>query len=108
MLRFSVADFLRALQRDQGGRSYAAVQQGLRRLCNTEFDLRESEQQWLTQPLQRQWRKIDEGGIEVELPDWLLHAITHKQVLSIHPGYFLLHQPLAKRLYELARKHCGR
>jgi plasmid replication initiation protein len=29
-------------------------------------------------------------------------------VLTINPNYFRLRKPLERRLYELARKHCGR
>jgi plasmid replication initiation protein len=29
------------------------------------------------------------------------------EVLTIHPDYFRLRKPLARRLYEIARKHCG-
>ena len=29
-------------------------------------------------------------------------------MLSLHPDYFRLGKPLERRVYELARKHCGR
>ena len=31
-----------------------------------------------------------------------------KSVLTLSRGYFHLRRPLERRLYELARKHCGR
>ena len=31
-----------------------------------------------------------------------------RQVLTLHPDYFRLRRPLEHRLYEIARKHCGR
>ena len=34
--------------------------------------------------------------------------VQDRRVLSINPQYFRLHSGLARRLYQLARKHCGR
>ena len=46
--------------------------------------------------------------VEFTLSDWLWRAIEAREVLSLHPDYFRLRKPLARRLYELARTHCGR
>ena len=45
--------------------------------------------------------------VEVEIPQWLFDSVANKQVLSISPDYFRLRRPLDRRIYELARKHCG-
>lgn len=47
--------------------------------------------------------------VEITLSDWLFNAIEAKgnDLLTISPGYFRLRKPLERRLYELARKHCG-
>lgn len=47
--------------------------------------------------------------VEITLSDWLFNAIDAKgkDLLTISPGYFRLRKPLERRLYELARKHCG-
>lgn len=62
---------------------------------------------------------IDEGGFvrhedtfrldycEIVLSDWLMRAIEANQVVTISPKYFRLRRPLERRLYEIARKHCG-
>ncbi|MFB0827800.1 replication initiator protein A [Chromobacterium violaceum] len=110
-LRFGIAGFLRDTGRDQGGRSYRAVEKSLQRLCNTEFDYRQEGLKDIQQPLLASWTKLISSGelqIEVELSPWLLDAVQQRRVLSLHPGYLQLRKPLAKRLYELARKHCGR
>lgn len=110
-LRFSIAGFLRDTGRDQGGRGYRAVEKSLQRLCNTEFDYCQEGLLELKQPLLASWVKLSYSGeqrIEVELPSWLLDAVQRRQVLSLHPEYLQLRKPLAKRLYEMARKHCGR
>ena len=47
-------------------------------------------------------------SVELEMGDWLVKAIENKNVLTLHRAYFQLRKPLERRLYELARKHCGR
>ena len=46
--------------------------------------------------------------VEVTLSEWLWNAIEARQVLTLHPDYFRLRQPLERRIYEIARKHCGK
>ncbi|MGO9171324.1 MAG: replication initiator protein A [Rhodomicrobium sp.] len=45
--------------------------------------------------------------LEITLSDWLFRAIDSEEVLTIDRDYFRLRSPLDRRLYELARKHCG-
>ena len=45
--------------------------------------------------------------VEVTLSDWVFNAIKAKEVLTLHRDYFRLRKPLERRIYELARKHCG-
>ena len=44
---------------------------------------------------------------EVVLSDWIMRAIEANEVVSISNDYFRLRRPLERRLYEIARKHCG-
>ena len=44
---------------------------------------------------------------EVKLSDWVFNAIRSNEVLTLHRDYFRLRKPLERRVYELARKHCG-
>jgi len=46
--------------------------------------------------------------LEIKLSDWLFRAIDAAEVLPINRDYFRLRRPIDRRLYELARKHCGR
>ncbi len=46
-------------------------------------------------------------AIEVKLSDWVYNSIMGNAVLSIDKDYFRLRKPTERRLYELARKHCG-
>jgi plasmid replication initiation protein len=45
--------------------------------------------------------------VEIRLSDWVFNAIRAKEVLTLHRDYFRLRKPLERRMYELARKHCG-
>jgi plasmid replication initiation protein len=58
-------------------------------------------------------RKHDEKDgrllwVEIKLSDWVFNAIESEEVLTLHRDYFRLSKPLERRVYELARKHCGR
>lgn len=44
---------------------------------------------------------------EVKLSDWIFNAIKNQEVLTLHRDYFRLRKPIERRVYELARKHCG-
>ena len=46
--------------------------------------------------------------LEVELSNWLFRGIEANEVLGISRDYFRLRRPIDRRIYELARKHCGR
>ena len=47
-------------------------------------------------------------SVAVTLSDWLYRAVLSKSVLTLSRDYFRLRRPLERRIYELARKHCGR
>ena len=47
-------------------------------------------------------------SVSVKLSDWLYRAVLAKSVLTLSRDYFRLRKPLERRIYELARKHCGR
>ncbi len=47
-------------------------------------------------------------GLEITLNEWMYRALAQdRRVLSINRAYFDLTMGLERRLYELARKHCG-
>ena len=45
--------------------------------------------------------------LEICLSDWLYKAVGANEVLTLHRDYFRLRKPLERRVYEIARKHCG-
>lgn len=44
---------------------------------------------------------------EIKLSDWVFNAIRNEEVLTLHRDYFRLRKPIERRVYEVARKHCG-
>lgn len=45
--------------------------------------------------------------IEITLSEWVYRSVINKNVLTLHRDYFRLRKPFERRMYELARKHCG-
>ena len=45
--------------------------------------------------------------VKVTLSDWIFKMVQGKSVLTLHKDYFRLRKPIERRIYELARKHCG-
>src|SRR5262249_43811946 len=60
------------------------------------------------------WRIVRQtaGGrmteLRIELSNWVFNAVVGREVLTLHRDYFRLRKPLERRMYELARKHCGK
>lgn len=46
-------------------------------------------------------------GLNIELSEWLFNAVNSMEVLSLSPDYFRLKKATERRVYEIARKHCG-
>jgi plasmid replication initiation protein len=45
--------------------------------------------------------------VSVTLSDWIYRSVLARSVLTLHRDYFRLRKPLERRVYEIARKHCG-
>ena len=45
--------------------------------------------------------------LEITLSDWFYNSLLGKEVLTVNRNYFRLGKALERRLYEIARKHCG-
>ena len=112
------SDMLEFANRTKGGRDYAKIENALIRLggCRIKTNIRTGDvvQTDVFGLIDRGSfrRKYGLNGrlqhVEVTLSEWLWNAIEARQVLTLHPDYFRLRQPLERRLYEIARKHCGR
>ena len=45
--------------------------------------------------------------IQVRLSDWMFKAVKGAEILTLSRDYFRLRKPIERRIYEIARKHCG-
>lgn len=120
-LTLTAHDLLRATGRETGGDGYRRLRDAFERLAGTRittniatgpkddptdvttgFGLIES---WEIVRRTRAGRMV---SVSVTLSEWLYRAVLAKSVLTLNRAYFTLRKPLERRLYELARKHCGR
>ena len=110
-------DLLVATNRETSGDAYRRLREAFERLAGTRittnlamdgvevtrgFGLIES---WEIARKTRGGRMI---SVSVTLSDWLFRAVMSASVLTLSRDYFRLRKPLERRIYELARKHCGR
>jgi plasmid replication initiation protein len=117
-VEFHAYDVLRATNRRTDGREYRMLLSSMRRLAGAviETTIRTTEAE-----VTNGFHLIESYGIvrsepitgrmikaRVTLSDWMMRAIEADEVLELHPKYFQLRRPLDRRLYEIARKHCGR
>ena len=118
IVRFTAYDFLAATNRDTSGRAYERMIEMMRRLAGTRIETNietNGQRERRGFGLIDSWRVVERSpdnnrmvAVEVELPRWLYRAVEVKQVLTLSRGYFRLRKPLDRRVYELARKHCGK
>jgi plasmid replication initiation protein len=118
VIRFVVYDYLVTTNKDTGGKDYQRLQAAMERLRGTS----------VTTDIKTGGKRVKEGfglidswsivekspddermiAVEITLSKWLFNAVQANEVLTINRDYFRLRKPLERRLYELARKHCGR
>jgi len=116
-VRFSARELCIATNRQIGGDHYKRLENAFARLQGTQFVTNVRTGGKIET---RIFSLIDEGGFvrtddekfrldycEVKLSRWLMRAIESDQVVTISNDYFRLRRPLERRLYEIARKHCG-
>ena len=109
-------DLLVFINRTTGGKDYEALKDALDRLDGTRirtnvitggveehsgFGLIDS---FKIQRSEKTGRILE---MSVKLSDWVFRSIKHQEVLTLHRDYFRLRKPFERRMYELARKHCG-
>lgn len=116
-VRFTAYDFLVTTQRGRSGRDYLELSAALNRLAGTRIETDIETDGYRERSgfgLVDSWRVVERRGdnrmvaVDVTLPDWLYRSVMARQVLTLSRDYFRIRKPLDRRLYELARKHCGR
>jgi hypothetical protein len=115
-MRFKAYDMLVATNRQTSGRGYELLKDAFRRLQGTQIEtnLRQGGKEYFkvfglieSAEIVRETRDGRMLDVEIKLSDWVFDAIENNHVLTLNRSYFFLRKPLERRLYELARKHCG-
>jgi hypothetical protein len=116
-LHLKAHDLLVATNRETSGDGYKRLRDALERLAGTRITTNfETGGQEVTTGfgLIESWQIVRKtrGGrmvsVALTLSEWLFRAVMSKSVLTLSRDYFRLRKPLERRIYELARKHCGR
>lgn len=116
-VRFKAFDLLASTNRGTDGRGYEQLRAALERLSGTRIvtnittdDVEILDGFGLIDRFRivRETREGRMQEVEITLSDWVFNAIRGREVLTLHRDYFRLRRPLERRMYELARKHCGR
>ena len=116
-LQLKAHDLLVATNRETSGDAYRRLREAFERLAGTRIttNIVTGERETTTGfGLIESWEIVRKtrGGrmvsVSVTLSDWLYRAVLSKSVLTLSRDYFRLRKPLERRIYELARKHCGR
>jgi len=115
-VNFTIYDYLKTTNRSVGGRDYIEAKSSLERLSGTRISteyINDGKRVAEGFGLVDSWKVVEEKDgrmtrVSVTLPEWLYRSVISKTVLTISPDYFRLRKPLDRRIYELARKHCGK
>jgi plasmid replication initiation protein len=110
-------DLLIATNRETSGDGYRRLKTGLDRLAGTRIKtniktnhVRITKNFGLIDSYEIVERSPDDErmmAIKIILSEWLYNAVAGFEVLTLHRNYFRLRKPMERRIYELARKHCG-
>jgi len=116
-VRFVVYDYLVSTNKPTGGKEYQRLEAAFERLRGTSIktDIKTGGQRVKEGfGIIDSWSIIEKSpddermiAVEVTFSKWLFNAVQAHEVLTIHRDYFRLRKPLERRLYEIARKHCG-
>lgn len=116
-LRLTAHDLMVATNRETSGDGYARLREAFERLAGTRITTNMTTggvEATTGFGLIESWQilRATKGGrmvqVSVTLSEWLFRAVLSKSVLTLSRDYFRLRKPLERRIYELARKHCGR
>ena len=109
-------DLMIATNRRTDGRGYEQLVAAFERLSGTRIKTNiKTNHDEITEGfgLIDSWRIIRHSAsgrmleLKINLSDWVFNTVLGHEVLTLHRDYFRLRKPLERRMYELARKHCG-
>jgi plasmid replication initiation protein len=116
IIRFTAYDFFFSTNRLTTGRAYQLFKDALNRLRGTVINTSIKTNGLTIEEgfgIIDFWRAVKEDksgrviAAEIKVSDWFYNAILANELLTINRDYFRLRKPMERRLYELARKHCG-
>jgi hypothetical protein len=116
VLHLKAYDMLVSTNRNTDGRGYEQLVGALDRLSGTRIrtNIKTGDQEELDGfGLIENWKIIRQTSsgrmmeLRITLSDWVFNAVTAREILTLSRDYFRLRKPLERRIYELARKHCG-
>jgi len=109
-------DLMVATNRETGGDHYDRLKAALNRLRDSKISTNIKTNGRTTEAAFgyiSEWQIVKEDdngrmlGVQVALPNWIYDAVRGQELLTINRDYFRLRGGLERRLYEIARKHCG-
>jgi plasmid replication initiation protein len=115
-VRLKAYDVLVTTNRHTGGDHYKRLRQALSRLAGTRIETNIVTNGYRIRKgfgLIDNWEIVERTpsgemtALDVTLNEWLFNAVLGREVLTLSRDYFQLDRGLERRLYELARKHCG-
>ena len=116
IIRFTAYDFLVSTNRKTNGAYYERFKSGLERLSGTRILTNIKTGGLIIEEsfgLIEWWRAVKEDNngrviaAEIKVSDWFYNSVLSNELLTINRDYFGLRKPIERRIYELARKHCG-
>jgi plasmid replication initiation protein len=116
-VRLKAYDLMVTTNRSTGGEHYKRLEAAFDRLAGTRIKTNITTNGKRVREgfgLIDNWKIIERSpgdgrmvAVEVTLNEWLYNAILAREVLTLIRDYFRLDGGLERRIYELARKHCG-
>lgn len=115
-LHLNAHELLVWTNRETGGDGYRRLKDAFERLGGTRITTNiKANGEEITEGfgLIESWRVVREtksgrmSELKVRLSDWVYRIIQGSEVLTLSRDYFRLRKPVDRRVYELARKHCG-
>ena len=116
VLHLKAYDLLVSTNRNTDGRGYEQLKSALDRLSGTRIRTNiKTGGEEVTEGfgLIDSWKIVRQTAngkmteLRINLSDWVFNAVVGREVLTLNRDYFRLRKPLERRIYELARKHCG-
>lgn len=115
-VRFAAYDFFVSTNRLVDGRHYQLFKIALNRLRGTTINTNIKTGGLTIEEgfgIIDAWRAVKEDksgrviAAEIRVSDWFYNSILANELLTINRDYFRIRKPIERRIYEIARKHCG-